>query len=69
MRFTAATIRGRQQGSEETDWSTVYAQKNFLFQPWAARYRHNHPDKTVGIAKAMTVTKDFAGHTSLAPHS
>ena len=30
-------------------------------------YCHNHSDKTVGNAKAITVTKDFAGHTSLAP--
>ena len=38
-----------------------------LFQPWAVWYCHNHPDKTVGNAKAITVhvTKDFAGHTSL----
>ena len=26
-------------------------------------------DKTVGNAKAITVTKDFAGHTSLAPRA
>ena len=38
-----------------------------LLQPWAVRYRYNHPKKTVGNAKAITVTKDFAGHTSLAP--
>ena len=36
-----------------------------LFQPWAVWYCHNHPDKTVRNAKAITVhvTKDFAGHT------
>ena len=37
-----------------------------LFQPWAVWYCHNHLDKMVGNAKAITVTKDFAGHTSLA---
>ena len=31
-----------------------------LFQPWAVWYCHDHPDKTVGNAKAITVTKDFA---------
>ena len=38
-----------------------------LFQPWAVWYCHNHPDKTVGNAKAITVMKDFVCHTSLAP--
>ena len=38
-----------------------------LFQPWAVRYHHNHPDKTVGKAKVITVAKNSAGHTSLAP--
>ena len=32
-------------------------------------YCHNHSDKTVGNAKDITVTKDFAGHTSLASHA
>ena len=40
-----------------------------LFQPWAVWYCHNHSDKTVGNAKAVTVTKDFTSHTSLAPHT
>ena len=40
-----------------------------LFRPCAVRYCHNHPDKTVGNAKAITVTKDFAGHMSLAPRA
>ena len=40
-----------------------------LFQPWAVWYCHNHPDKTVGNAKAIAVTKDFAGHTSVAPRA
>ena len=43
--------------------------KEVLFQSWAVRYCHNHPDKTVGNAKAITITKDFAGHTSLAPRA
>ena len=34
-----------------------------LFQPWAMWYCHNHPDKTVGNAEAINVTKDFACHT------
>ena len=38
-----------------------------LFQPWAMWYYHDHPDKTVGNAKAITVINDFAGHTSVAP--
>ena len=38
-------------------------------EPWPVWYHHNHPDKTVGNAKAITVTKYFAGHTSLAPHT
>ena len=41
--------------------------KEVLFQPWAVWYCHNHPDKMVGNAKAITVTKDFTSHTSLAP--
>ena len=40
-----------------------------LFQPWAVWHCHNHSDKTVGNAKAITVTKDFAGHTSLTPRA
>ena len=40
-----------------------------LFQPWAVWYCHNHPDKAVGNAKAITVTKDFAGHTSIVPRA
>ena len=39
--------------------------KEVLFQPWAVPwYCHNHPDKTVGNAKAITVTKDFADRRS-----
>ena len=38
-----------------------------LFQPWAVRYHHNHPDKVVGNAKAITVARTFSGHMSLAP--
>ena len=41
--------------------------EELLFQPWAVWYCHNHHDKAVGNAKAITVTKDFAGHTSIAP--
>ena len=41
--------------------------EELLFQSWAVWYCHNHPDKAVGNAKAITVTKDFAGHTSIAP--
>ena len=37
-----------------------------LFQPWAMRYHQNYPDKMIGNTKAVTVTKDFAGQTSLA---
>ena len=37
-----------------------------LFQPWVVWYCHYHLDKTVGNAKAITVTKDFTGHMSLA---
>ena len=40
-----------------------------LFQPWAVWYHHNHPDKTVRNAKAITVAKDFTGHTLLAPRA
>ena len=40
-----------------------------LFWPWAMRYNHNHPNKTVGNAKVNTVVKDFAGHTSLVPRA
>ena len=29
--------------------------KEEVFQPWAVRYHHNHPDKTVGVSKAITV--------------
>ena len=37
--------------------------KEVVFQPWAVRYHHNHPDKTVGNAKAITV----GPHMLLAP--
>ena len=40
-----------------------------LFQPWAVWYHHNHPEKTIGNAKAITVAKDFTGRTSLASAS
>ena len=44
-------------------------EEEVLFRPWAVRYCHNHPDKTVGNAKAIIAMKDFAGHTSLAPRA
>ena len=34
--------------------------EEILFQPWAVRYCHNHPDKT---AKAITVAKYFTGQS------
>ena len=37
-----------------------------LFQPWAMWYHQIYPDKMIGNTKAVTVTKDFAGQTSLA---
>ena len=43
--------------------------KEVLFQPCAVWYCHNHPDKAVGNAKAITVTKDFTSHTSMAPRA
>ena len=33
-----------------------------LFHPWAVWHHHNHPHKTVGNAKAITVTKHFGLH-------
>ena len=41
--------------------------EELLFQSWAVWYCHNHPDKAVGNAKVITVMKDFAGHTLIAP--
>ena len=47
-------------------WSTVYAQRSLNFRFSSVWYHHNHPEKMVGIANAITVVKDFAGHMSLA---
>ena len=50
----------------------MHNKKLVLFQLWAVWYCHNHPDKTVGNAKAITVTKDFAashvGHPPCLDH-
>ena len=37
--------------------------EEILFQPWAVRYCHNHPDKT---AKVITVAKYFTGQSHVA---
>ena len=54
----AATNQRRRllnSGSEETDWSTVYAQRSFV-SALPMCYRHNHPDKTVGNTKKPSLS-------------